>query len=84
MQADESKLKTIMQNIKKYASNGNFSFRYQSGISYNMAKILIEQGYVLYKEIECHKLSAIPLDDFMEKRRTYGIHICWGGNVEIY
>ena len=79
MQADESKLKTIMKNIKKYASNGYFSFKYQAHISYDMAKCLIEQGYVLCKEEEPDKYTALILDDF-KFRRNYGLKICWGSS----
>ena len=82
MQADNSKLKTIMQNIKKYASNGHFSFKYQANISYNMAKCLIEQGYVLCKEEKPDKYTALILDDF-KFGRNYGIKICWGNSYEV-
>ena len=83
MQADNSKLKTIMQNVKKYASNGYFSFIYQSHISYNMAKCLIEQGYVLGKEKEPNEYTALTLDDF-KLGRNYGIKICWGSRYEVF
>lgn len=75
MQADNSKLKTIMQNIKKYASNGHFSFKYQANITYNMAKILIDLGYVLAKEKD-GKYEALLLDDFEYKHQSW-VYICW-------
>ena len=83
MQEDESKLKTIMQNVKKYASNGKFSFKYQAHISYNMAKCLIEQGYTLCKEKEPDKYTALTLDDF-KFGRNYDIKICWGSSYEVF
>ena len=83
MQAENSKLKTIMQNIKKYASNGHFSFKYQANITYNMAKCLIEEGYVLCKAEEPDKYTALILDDF-KFSRNYGIKICWGNSFEEY
>lgn len=75
MQTDNGKLKTIMQNIKKYASNGLFSFRYQANITYNMAKVLIDLGYVLVKE-KNDKYEALLLDDFQYKKQNW-LYICW-------